>query len=71
MPEDKRDRLDVEFDESYKSHLLELIKKSSKGRLTSITQADATILFHWVNHQDDPAYDFVPRRYRTDRKERK
>jgi hypothetical protein len=70
MQNDDKEMVGVVFDDGYKQHLLDLIKASSKGRLSNITQADATILFHWVNHQDDPAYAFVPRRYRV-RKEKK
>lgn len=56
---------DIEFDDEFKNRVICIIKNSLKGRLTSV--GDAAILFHWLRHQDDPAYAFVPEKYRRRR----
>ena len=51
-----------EFDEGFKKRLIKIIEGSMHG--TSLSNAEAAILFHWVRHQDEPRYDFVPKEYR-------
>lgn len=51
-----------EFDDGFKERLLKIIKNSLNGRIDN--NADAAMLFHWLRHQDDPAYSFVPDKYR-------
>lgn len=51
-----------EFDDDFKERLLKIIEKSMQGSIDN--NCDAAILFHWVRHQDDPAYAFVPEKYR-------
>ena len=53
----------MEFEDDFKKELINIIKQSLKG--TKLTEREVTILFNWVRHQNDPAYDFVPKRYRT------
>ena len=53
-----------EFNQDLKDRILRIIKTSLKGS-EGLTESDIVILFHWVRHQNDPAYDFVPKRYRT------
>lgn len=55
--------LDITFDKDYKKRLLRIIKDSLNG--IKLTNGDIFILFHWVRHQDDPAYNFVPKKFRT------
>lgn len=54
--------LDLHFTKEYKSELIRIIKASLKGE--SLSDRDAVILFHWVRYQNDPAYSFVPKKYR-------
>ena len=54
--------LEIEFDEDYKIRLIKIIEKASEGSLDN--NADAAMLFHWKRHENDPAYDFVPEKYR-------
>lgn len=54
--------LDLHFTEEYKSDLLRIIKASLKG--DSLSDREVTILFHWVRNMNDPAYGFVPKKYR-------
>ena len=62
--ENKKDNVcDIEFDDDFKARLIDIIERSAKGEISS--DADATLLFHWLAHQGDPAYDFVPKKYRT------
>ena len=53
---------ELEFDEAFKERLIKIIEKSMSGSIDS--NADAALLFHWMRHQDDPAYSFVPEKYR-------
>ena len=47
----------------FKQNLIRIIKASLNNE--SLTESDITILFHWVRHQNDPMYRFVPKKYRT------
>ena len=51
-----------EFDVVFKERLIRVIENSLNGKIDN--NADAAILFHWLRHQDDPAYEFVPEKYR-------
>ena len=53
----------MEFDDDFKKELINIIKQSLKG--TKLTEREVTILFNWVRHQNDPAFSFVPLKYRT------
>ena len=53
----------MEFEDDFKKELINIIKQSLKG--TKLTEREVTILFNWVRHQNDPAFSFVPIRYRT------
>lgn len=48
-----------------KKRIIQIIKRSYNGQGHLLTEGDAIILFHWVRHQDDPLYSFVPKRFRT------
>jgi len=56
--------LNIEFTEDYKEQLLSIIKRSMMPGNTSISTAEASMLFHWKRHENDPAYSFVPEEYR-------
>lgn len=60
MPEEV---MTIEFDEEFKAQLLSIIKRSLKGE--SLLDREVAILFNWVRHQTDPAFSFVPIKYRT------
>lgn len=47
----------------FEQNLIRIIKASLNGDYLS--GADTTLLFHWVRHQDDPMYSFVPKKYKT------
>jgi hypothetical protein len=53
----------MEFEDDFKKELINIIKQSLKG--TKLTEREVTILFNWVRHQTDPAFEFVPMKYRT------
>lgn len=53
----------MEFEDDFKKELINIIKQSLKG--TKLTEREVTILFNWVRHQNDPAFSFVPIKYRT------
>lgn len=55
-------RLDEELSEDSKERLLDILYKANNN--IPLTQSETVMLFHWVRHQDDPAYDFVPQEYR-------
>jgi hypothetical protein len=54
--------LEVEFDDDYKARLIKIIEKAYEGKLDSTSEA--AMLFHWKRHENDPAYSFVPEKYR-------
>ena len=54
--------LEYEFDEDFKKRLIGIIKASLSGR--HLSNADAIILFHWVHHVNDKAYEWVPEKYK-------
>ena len=53
----------MEFDDDFKQDLIRIIKRSLKSE--PLSQREVTILFNWVRHQTDPAFEFVPMKYRT------
>lgn len=53
----------MEFDDEFKKMLLDIIKRSLKGE--PLLDHEPPILFNWVRHQTDPAFSFVPMKYRT------
>ena len=53
----------MEFSDEFKAQLLSIIKRSLKGE--PLLDREGTILFNWVRHQTDPAFSFVPIKYRT------
>jgi hypothetical protein len=57
--------LEIEISRELKRRILQVIKKSYYGQGHLLDEGDAIILFHWVRFQDDPVYDFVPKKYRT------
>ena len=61
MPE--KEVLDaIELDDVTKAEVVSAIEKSLKGE--PITDHQATLLFYWARHQDDKAFNFVPKKYR-------
>ena len=61
--------LTEEFNQDLKDRILRIIKTSLKGS-GGLTESDIVILFNWVRHQTDPAFSFVPIKYRTIKPER-
>lgn len=53
----------MEFDDDFKKELISIIKRSLKG--DSLLKREVILLFNWVRHQNDPAFSFVPLKYRT------
>lgn len=53
-----------DFPQDYKDRLLWVIKKVIDDGAV-LSDSDAVIYFHWARHQNDPAYSFVPERYRS------
>ena len=52
-----------EFDDDFKERLIKIIEASLNGE--SLSKADASILFHWVSHINEPAYAWVPDKYKV------
>ena len=59
---------EIVFDDELKRKLIEIIEISNRGDGHLLTMSEAVILFHWVRHQNEPQFDFVPAKYRTMRK---
>ena len=51
------------FSKDFEDRLLGILEKVLDKK-ESLSDADAIIYFHWANNIDDPAYGFVPERYR-------
>ncbi len=53
-----------EFSQDFKNRLLNILEKVLDNHET-LSDSDAIIYFHWAQHINDPAYSFVPERYRN------
>ena len=60
-----------EFDRTLKERVLNIVKRSWNGETHLLDESDTIILFHWVRHMNDPMYEFVPKKYRTPKKQRR
>lgn len=49
----------LEFDEQYKNDLINIIKEANTGNAL-LSNREAAMLFHWVQHINDPDYAWVP-----------
>ena len=63
--------LEIEFSGHLKHRILNIIKRSWNGETHLLEESDTIMLFHWVRHMDEPMYDFVPKKYRTPKKQRR
>lgn len=52
-----------QYDKELQQWILSIIKKSLKGK--ELLDHEVPVLFHWVRHRNDPAYSFVPKKYRN------
>ena len=52
-----------EFNQDFKDRFLSILERVL-DKHEALSDADAIIYFHWANNIDDPAYGFVPERYR-------
>jgi len=50
----------MEFDDTYKEELIKIINEANTGNVT-LTNRQAAMLFHWVQHINDPDYAWVPK----------
>jgi hypothetical protein len=55
--------LDLKFNREQKQMFLRVIKDAVDNK--PLSESDFVILFYWVRHQNDPAFNFVPKKYRT------
>lgn len=62
---------EIEFDESLKERVLNIVRRSWNGETHLLEESDTIILFHWVRHMRDSMYDFVPKKYRTPKRQRR
>ena len=53
----------AEFTKDFQERLLKILEKVLV-RHETLSDADAVVYFHWARNMNDPAYDFVPERYR-------
>ena len=51
-----------ELDDETKADVVKAIEASLNGE--PITNRQAVLLLYWARHQDDKAFDFVPKQYR-------
>ena len=49
----------MEYDEYYKKELIDIIELANTNS-ADLTNAQVSILFHWVRHINDPEYEWVP-----------
>ena len=54
----------MEYDEYYKKELIDIIELANTNS-TDLTNAQVSILFHWVRHINDPEYEWVPDKYKV------
>ena len=53
----------LELDEETQKEFIHIIKSSLKGQ--NLTNRQANMLFFWARHQNAPAFNFVPAKYRA------
>ena len=53
----------MEYDEYYKKELIDIIELANTNS-ADLTNAQVSILFHWVRHINDPEYEWVPDKYK-------
>jgi hypothetical protein len=58
-----KETLETVYTQDYKDRVIRVIEDSLNGK--KLMDGDVIILYHWIRNQDDPAYDFVPLKYRT------
>ena len=51
---------EVEYPEELKKEFLDIIKKSNARK--ALSSREASMLFFWVRHKDEPRFDFVEKR---------
>lgn len=56
--------LEIEFSRSLKRKIRRIIKMSATGKGYLLDKNETIMLFHWVRYMHDPAYSFVPKKYR-------
>ena len=54
----------MEYDEYYKKELIDIIELANTNSV-DLTNAQVSILFHWVRHINDPEYEWVPDKYKV------
>ena len=54
---------EIELTKGFRKQLISIIKKSLKSQ--KLSDREIIMLFHWVRNQDNPIYNFVPKRFRT------
>ena len=54
----------MEYDDYYKKELIDIIELANTNS-TDLTNAQVSILFHWVRHINDPEYEWVPDKYKV------
>lgn len=50
-------------DYSFQDRILDIIRRS-ENNTGDFTSVEVAMLFHWVKHQNDAMYSFVPKRYK-------
>ena len=54
----------MEYDDYYKKELIDIIELANTNSV-DLTNAQVSILFHWVRHINDPEYEWVPDKYKV------
>ena len=53
------------FPKSTQDIILKVLQKANT-KPNALDEVDCAILFHFVKHQNEPRYSFVPKRYKTE-----
>ena len=53
----------MDYKDYSKKELIDIIELSNSHSVT-LTDAQVAILFHWVNHINDPEYEGIPDKYK-------
>lgn len=55
----------MEFSIETKDEILNIIKRASVSS-ANLTNREIAMLYHWINHINDPEYAWVPEEYKVD-----
>lgn len=63
----EKELANIPFEADTQKRILKVIEKATIEP-SELSNADCAILFHFVAHQNEPRYSFVPKKYKTNNK---